>query len=198
MTAPRYPVILRQLQPRTRFEAAGRADQLAAALGTAGLPVPARHNSSSGSETEVRVDWLGPRRFVVSAPLDQETALAGALQAAFAGCAAADVACSTDMVVTFELCGAGACDVLAQGTPLDTSGAAFAAGSVTATDLWGVAAIVERPAAAPDSLRLTVDRSLSGYVEGWLMSAAGLAADCRPGVMLCAPPSTAPSRLGQP
>ena len=192
VNAPRYDVALRQLAPSARFETRGKPEDLAAALRAAGLPVPERRNSSLAGDGHVRVDWLGPQRYVVTAPLDQEDALASALEAAFAGFAGADVACSTDMVVTFELSGSGSADVLAQGTPLDIGPAAFLAASVTGTELWGVGVIVERPAADPKTFRVTVERSYAGYVDGWLRTAAGLPADIRPGVMI------APPRMAQP
>jgi len=187
MTAQRYAVALRRLAPRARFEACGKPEDLLAALYAAGLPVPERHNSSIGSDGQVRIDWLGPRRFVVGAPLEQEEDVGSALEAVFAGFESADVTCITDMVVTFELAGAGAADVLAQGMPLDISSAAFPPASATATELWGVGVIVERPMADPASLRVTVERSYAGYVEGWLRTAAGLSSDLRPGVMLAQP-----------
>jgi heterotetrameric sarcosine oxidase gamma subunit len=184
MTAQRYAVALRRLAPRARFEACGKPEDLLAALRAAGLRVPGRHNASIDSEGQVRIDWLGPRRFVVSAPLEREEAVGSALAAAFAGFASADMACVSDMVVTFELAGAGAADVLAQGMPLDISSAAFAPASATGTELWGVAVVVERPIADPASLRVTVERSYAGYVEGWLRTAAGMGSDLKPGVML--------------
>ena len=184
MTAQRYPVALRRLAPRARFEARGKPEDLLAALHAAGLPVPERHNASMESDGQVRIDWLGPRRFVVSAPLDKEEAAGNALEDVFAGFASADVTRITDMVVTFEIAGAGAADVLAQGMPLDISSAAFAPASATGTELWGVAVIVERPIADPASLRVTVERSYAGYVEGWLRTAAGLGSDLKPGVMI--------------
>jgi heterotetrameric sarcosine oxidase gamma subunit len=192
VSAPRYDVALRRLAPTARFDARGKPEDLAAALRAAGLPVPERRNSSLGSAGHVRIDWLGPQRHVVSAPLEQEEALGSALEAAFAGVAGADVTCSTDMVVTFELAGSGAADVLAQGTPLDISPAAFLPASVTGTELWGVGVIVERPAADPKTFRVTVERSYAGYIDGWLRTAAGLPADIRPGVMI-APPGIAQS-----
>ena len=102
------------------------------------------------------------------------------------------------MVASFELLGAGVADVLAQGTPLDVSSAAFAAGSVTVTDLWGVAAVIERPGGAADCLRVTVDRSLAGYVEGWLRTASGLQSPLQPGVMRTARAVVPPARKGTP
>ncbi len=184
MTARRYAVALRRLAPRARFEACGAPEDLIAALHAAGLPVPERHNSSIGSDGDVRIDWLGPRRFVISAPLEREEAVGGALEAVFAGFAAADVACVTDIVVTFEIAGPGAADVLAQGTPLDVGSASFAPASATGTELWGVGVVVERPIADPASFLVTVERSYAGYIEGWLDTAAGSGSDLKPGVML--------------
>jgi len=192
VNAPRYDVALRQLAPSARFDTRGKPGDLAAALRAAGLPVPERRNSSLAGEGHVRVDWLGPQRYVITAPLDREDAVGGALEAVFAGFAGADVTCITDMVVTFELVGSGAPDVLAQGTPLDISPAAFLPASVTGTELWGVGVVVERPAADPKTFRVTVERSYAGYVDGWLRTAAGLPADMRPGVMI-APPGVAQS-----
>jgi sarcosine oxidase subunit gamma len=191
--APRYDVALRRLAPSARFETRGKPGDLAAALHAAGLPVPERRNSSLAGEGHVRVDWLGPQRYVVTAPLEQEEGLGGALEAAFARYAGADVTCITDTVVTFELAGNGAADVLAQGTPLDIGPAVFLPASVTGTDLWGVGVIVERPAADPKTFRVTVERSYAGYVDGWLRTAAGLPADIRPGIMIAPPPTAQPS-----
>ena len=191
--APRYDVAVRQLAPNARFETRGKPGDLAAALRAAGLPVPERRNSSLAGDGHVRVDWLGPQRYAVTAPLAQEEVLGGALKAAFAGFAGADVACITDMVVTFELAGNGAADVLAQGTPLDIGPSALLAASVTGTELWGVGVIVERPAADPKTFRVTVERSYAGYVDGWLRTAAGLPADIRPGVMIAPPGMAQPS-----
>ena len=192
MSAQRYDVALRRLAPCARFETRGKPGDLAAALRAAGLPVPERHNSSLAGDRHVRVDWLGPQRYVISAPLEREDAVGSTLEAAFAGFAGADVTRVTDMVVTFELAGGGAADVLAQGTPLDISPATFLPASVTGTDLWGVGVIVERPAADPKTLRVTVERSYADYIDGWLRTAAGLPADIRPGVMI-APPRMAQS-----
>jgi heterotetrameric sarcosine oxidase gamma subunit len=187
MSAPRYAVALRRLAPRARFETCGKTEDLRAALHAAGLPVPDCHNSSIDSEGQVRIDWLGPRRFVVSAPLAQEEIVGNALEAGFAGFASADVTCITGMVVAFEISGAAAAEVLAQGMPLDVSSVAFAPASATGTELWGVGVVVERPMADPASLRVTVERSYAGYIEGWLRTAAGLGSDLKPGVMLAQP-----------
>ena len=183
MSVQRYPVSLERPAPRARFEAAGQPAALLAALHAAGLRLPLRANSSAHTGPDLRVDWLGPRRFVLSTSWADEERLNTSLQGVFAGFELADVCCTTDMVVTFELAGPGAADVLAQGTALDLSDAAFAAGSVTVTDLWGVAAVIERPTGRPGCRRVTVDRSLAGFVEGWLQTANGLPSALKPGVM---------------
>ena len=179
----RYQVSLRRLEPCARFEAAGQPEALAAALGAAGLRLPARANTSALSDGAVQVDWLGPRRFVISAPTSYEQRLQGLLLEAFSGFEAADVCCTTDMVVRFELSGAGAADVLAQGTGLGVSDSGFAPGCAAVTDLWGIAAVIERPVDLPQCRRVVVDRSLAGYVEGWLQTANGLPSALKPGVM---------------
>lgn len=179
----RYPTTLRTLDPCARFEAAGQPDALAAALGAAGLPLPARANTSAVSEGGVQVDWLGPRRLVISAPMADEQRLQRVLMQAFAAFETADVCCTSDMVVRFELVGAGAADVLAQGTGMDVSDARFAPGCAAVTDLWGIAAVIERPVDRPDCRRVAVDRSLAGYVLGWLNTANGLPSTSIPGVM---------------
>ena len=183
MTGTRYPVLVSRGETRARFEAAGQPDALMAALQAAGLVVPARANTCAHTGSALRVDWLGPRRCVVSAPMDQEDALDERLHSAFATVELAAVCRTSDMVVSFELAGPGAPDLLAQGGALDFSDAAFAVGNVTGTDLWGIAAVVERSADAPGSLRVTVDRSLAGFVEGWLLVANGQPSSLRPGVM---------------
>ncbi len=187
MSAQRYAVALRRLAPRARFDACAKPEDLVAALQAAGLPLPERHNTSIKGHGQVQVDWLGPRRYVVSAPIEHEEVLGNTLKDAFGGFASADLVCVTDMVVGFDLAGEGAVDVLAQLISLDLGLAAFAPASATATELWGVGVVVERPLDEPSSLRLTVERSFAGYVEGWLRTAAGLSSDLLPGVM-SAPP----------
>ncbi len=179
----RYQVTLRTLEPCARFEAAGQPEALAAALVAAGLQMPARANTSAVSGGAVQVYWLGPRRFVISAPMSDEQRLQGLLLQSFSAFGTADVCCTTDMVVRFELVGSGAADVLAQGTGLDVSDSRFAPGYAAVTDLWGIAAVIERPADLPHCRRVVVDRSLAGYVEGWLQTANGLPSSLKPAVM---------------
>ena len=183
MVTGRYGVSPRRIEPCARFEAAGEPHALAAALRMAGLPLPSDANTAVRSPAGWQVAWLGPRRFVVTGPIRDELRLQRLLHDAFSQFVSADVCCSTDMVACFELAGPGAASVLAQGTALDVSDAAFAAGSATVTDLWGVAAVVERPTQSPLCRVITVDRSLAGFIEGWLRTADGLPSSIKPGVM---------------
>ncbi len=184
MTTGRYPVSIQRPQARARFEASGQPDALLAALRAASLSLPSRPNSAAQSDGTTRwTYWLGPRRFVVTSSIDEEAQLGRLLGDAFAAFALADVCCVTDMVLTFDLLGGGACALLSQGTALDISNSAFSAGSVTMTDLWGIAAMIERPLDLPECRRVTVDRSLGGFVEGWLWAANGLSSAHMPGVM---------------
>lgn len=183
MTTGRYGVSPRRIGPCARFEVAGEPLAMAAALRSAGLPLPSDANTAVRSQDGRQVAWLGPRRFVVTGPMDDEQRLQRLLQEAFSLFVSADVCCTTDMVACFELAGPGAASILAQGTALDVSDAAFAAGAATVTDLWGVAAVVERPTQSPLCRIVTVDRSLAGFVEGWLRTADGLPSTIKPGVM---------------
>ena len=183
MMAGRYDVSIRRLEPCARFEAAGEPQAMAAALRAAGLQLPSDANASVRSHTGWQVAWLGPRRCVVTAPIDDEKRLQRQLHDAFDSFVSADVCCTSDMVARFELAGPGAASVLAQGTALDVSDAGFAAGTATVTDLWGVAAVIERPPESPFCRVVTVDRSLAGFIEGWLQTANGLPSSLRPGVM---------------
>lgn len=183
MTAGRYRVSICRLDRRARFEMAGPAHELFAALQAAGLPLPPRVNSSAFAPSAVQVDWLGPRRVVVTAPMADEASLHGLLLDVFGRLPCADMGCTTDMVSRFELAGPGAADVLAQGTALDLSDQAFAPGSATVTDLWGVAVVVERPLERQHCRCLTVDCSLAGFIQGWLQTANGQPSGPRPGVM---------------
>ena len=183
MTTGRYGVATRRIEPCARFEAAGEALAMASALRTAGMQLPSDPNTAVRSQAGWQVAWLGPRRYVVTGPIDDAPRLQRLLHDAFSAFDSADVCCTTDMVACFELAGAGAASVLAQGTALDVSDAAFAAGSATVTDLWGVAAVVERPTQSPLCRVITVDRSLAGFIEGWLRTADGLPSSIKPGVM---------------
>ena len=183
MTANRYEVAIRRLAPSARFEASGEPQAMAAALRAAGLQLPSDANTAVRSATGWQVAWLGPRRCVITAPMHDEERMQRELHDAFGQFGSADVCCTSDMVACFELAGPGAASILAQGTALDTSDAAFAAGTATVTDLWGVAAVVERPPHSPLCRVVTVDRSLAGFIEGWLLTANGLPSDLKPGVM---------------
>jgi heterotetrameric sarcosine oxidase gamma subunit len=183
MTQGRYGVLIRVLEPRARFETAGEPRALAAALREVGLQLPSNPNTSACSAAGLQVYWLGPRRYVITASMPDEERVQRQLIDAFDRFPAADVFCTTDMVVRFELDGPGAASILAQGTALDVSDAGFAVGVAAVTDLWGVAAVVERSAESPLSRIVTVDRSLAGFIEGWLHTANGQPSARMPGVM---------------
>jgi len=183
VTSGHYDVSIRRLEPCARFEAVGSPETLAAALRLAAIQLPSAPATSTWSPGGVQVDWLGPRRYAVTAPMPDEQRLLGLLQEAFTAFEFALVFCCSDMVTRFELAGPGAPDVLAQGTALDMSDQSFALGSAVVTDLWGVAAVIEHPLDAPQCRRVIVDRSLAGFIEGWMQTANGLSSTFKPGVM---------------
>ncbi len=147
-----------------------RGDAAAAGrvLAQAKLEAPSKPNTARATGTS-SVLWLGPRRWLVLAPREVEGSLATALEAASASEPLALAANVSDMLTGFAVRGAGAADVVAQGTPLDLE--ALPPDAATMTDLFAVPALV-RPAAG--GFDVWIDRSLAGYVEECLAIANGM------------------------
>ena len=190
MTASRYDVSIVQLPAESRFELAGHSAELGAALRAAGLAVPTAAKAIAASG-DVRVACVGPRRWLVSAPLsaarDIQTALSEAIPQRSSSLLA-DVSGST---VTFLLRGTDIAQVLEQGISHDLSIASFPAESILATEGWGVGLLLERDG---EQVRMTVEAALAAYVRNCLYTAAGQAADTLPGVMRAPPPAITVSR----
>jgi heterotetrameric sarcosine oxidase gamma subunit len=160
----RYAVDIAVLDPRAVIELRGDPDAASRALAAAGLPVPTRRNRAEGD-----VLWLGPRRWLVMAPIARETTLVASLLAAATHepmLIAADVG---DMWSGLALRGVGARDVLAQATPLDLD--RLADGAATMTDIFAVPALLWRRG---DSFELWCDRSLAQHIRESANVAAGV------------------------
>ncbi len=190
MTVARYNVSPIEMVAEARFELAGNSVEADAVLNAAGLPVPssARAITKRGN---VRVAWVGPRRWLVSAPMSSAKEIDAALSRAIpqpSSFIAADV---TGSVVTFLLQGRSIEDVLAQGIAHDLSLASFPAEVMLATEGWGVGLLLERDGA---SVRVTVDNALAAYVSNCLRTASGQASEVLPGVMRAPPPAIIVSR----
>lgn len=164
----RYDVTIAALAPRAIAELRGDATQAQHWLAEIGCRVPARPNRCARDAQQREVLWLGPRRWLLFAPADDEDRLA----AAVASTAAAPLICATivtDMLAGVAIAGPQARDVISQGTPLDLD--ALPADGATMTDMFGVPALVRT--AAPPGFEVWVDRSVGRYLMDCLDAAAG-------------------------
>lgn len=162
----RHDATVAALPPRAMFDLRGAPDAVARCLAAAGLAAPAKPNSVR-ADGEREVFWVGPRRWLVAAPIGDEAALERALIGASGeSTLAANV---SDLFATFRVAGPGAADVLAQGAPLDLHPRAFAADRATFTELFATTALLRRRG---DGFEIAVERSYAGYIESWLKAAS--------------------------
>ena len=190
MTASRYAVSIEQLPAEARFELAGHNADIGAALRAAGLPVPPAAKAIA-RRGDVRVVWVGPRRWLVCAPVSAGPGVLTALSEAMPQKSSALLADVSGSTVTFLLRGTDVAAVLEQGISHDHSIANFPAESILATDGWGVGLLLEHDR---QQVRITVDAALAAYVKNCLCSAAGQIADTLPGVMRAPSPAIAVPR----
>ena len=163
-----HAVSIRRSAPRLIVELRGDPAAAARVAARCGLALPVRPNREAKTGA-IAVAWIGPRRWLIQAPAETETTLLAALDAACAAEPMLDAAVATDMFAIFEIDGAGAVDLLAQGCALDLDGDALPADGVTGTEMWQVAVILRRVA---PGFEILVDRSLAGFLENWLVTAA--------------------------
>jgi heterotetrameric sarcosine oxidase gamma subunit len=166
----RYPATPAPLA-RAVVEIRGDAAAVARVLSAAGLAAPQRPNSAVASAApggDAAVLWIGPRRWLAMADPARETALADAIAAAAAAEPLALAAVVTDMLAGLALQGAGARDLLEQGTPLALDD--LGADGATMTELFMVPALLRR---AGDGWEIWIDRSLAAYLEECLRVANG-------------------------
>ncbi|MEM9013191.1 MAG: sarcosine oxidase subunit gamma family protein [Pseudomonadota bacterium] len=122
-------------------------------------------------EGERQLAWMSPDELMLMLPAGElaevEAALAKALRRQHH--LLADV---SDARATFAITGAGAREVLAKGAPVDLAPGIFAPGEIRRTRLGQVAAAFWMTAEAPERFELVVFRSVAGFVEDWLQTAA--------------------------
>lgn len=192
MTQQRYQVEIVRRPMASIFEVRGEPGSMGRALGAAGLLLPEKRNRITPGHGGTELLRLGPRRVLVLAAIDREELLAQALERAFAGVEDADVAVVSDMFVRIDVTGAGAEDVLRQGTPLDLASEVFPPDAAAGTEMWSIGVVLMRPADVPAGFAILVERPLVGFLESWLSVAAGSRSDLMPATML-APPKPAQS-----
>jgi heterotetrameric sarcosine oxidase gamma subunit len=187
----RYAAIIERWPMHAVFEARGRPAALESGMAAAGFALPDGRNRFAPAGADGMVLRVGPARAMLIAPLTAEARIEAALQDAFAAAPAANFANISDMLAGFEVRGAGAIDILKQGSALDLTPSAFAAGAATWTEIWAIGALLIRWRS--DDYLLLADRSFAGYLEDWLGIANGEASRLRPATMISPPASYRPS-----
>ena len=163
----RYDAAIATLPLQAIAELRGDVAAATAWLATIGCAVPASANRCTHGAVDRAVLWVGPRRWLVFAPISGEADLEAAVDRAPPELAAAIV---SDMLAGFAIAGPAARDVLSQGTPLDLD--ALPADGATMTEMFGVAALLR--AGEPLSAEIWVERSLGRYLKECLNAAAGV------------------------
>ncbi|MBM3523370.1 MAG: hypothetical protein FJX57_10475 [Alphaproteobacteria bacterium] len=160
----RYQVEITALEPRAIIELRGDPAAAARCLTAAGLRLPTRPNHAGGE-----VLWLGPRRWLVMAPIERESTIVASLLTAAAHEPMLVAAHVSDMWSGLALRGPGAVEILAQATPLDLDH--LGDGAATMTDVFSVPALIRRGA---DGFELWCDRSLAHHVRESVKVAVGI------------------------
>jgi len=134
-----------------------------------GLPLPLRPNRSAGMRT-VRVLWLGPDEWLVTAPEGAVPELPTRIARAVADRRAAVTDLSASRAI-IEIAGTRARDLLQKGCGLDLHPRAFRADCCAQTLFARLPVIIDQLSAAP-SYRLYVRRSSARWLCEWLIDAA--------------------------
>ena len=135
-----------------------------AAASALGVALPVKPGTSTESNV-VRVVWAGPDDWFIVGPKGHAEALAARLREALGGQHHAVTDVSSGYTV-LHLSGTAACDVLAQGCPLDMHPRAFARGACAGSHFFKASVWLWQTEDTP-VYELLVRRSFMGYV--WLM-----------------------------
>lgn len=162
-----HDVRIHSLEPRLIVELRGDPQAFARVAAACALAQPRLANSEAAAGG-IAVAWIGPRRWLVHGPTAVGAALLERLGLEVAGEPLLDLAAVGDMLAAFAVTGPGAIDVLAQGCALDLDG--LPRDAVTGTEMWGVGVVLRR---VDGGWEILVDRSLAGFLETWLVTAAG-------------------------
>lgn len=153
----------------------GDAGQSAFTEGVAricGRDLPLVPNTVAGDpDDDLSVYWLGPNEWqVVTAPGDERRLLL-ALEEALADGHSAIVNVS-DYYTTIRVAGAGARDLLSQGTPLDLHPRSFRPGQCAQTRL-AKASVLIVPVDESPAFDLQIRWSMASYLFDWIADATG-------------------------
>ncbi len=164
-----YDVTITRLELAGWLDLRGAPDKVAQCVSELHLTVPAQPNSLS-TDGELRLLWLGPRRWLLNAPVSRETELAQ-LAVRFEDDDEMSAALVSDYHTGFEISGSGVREVLSQATPLDMHLETFADHSASYTEFFGLTALLFRVGA--DNFQVYVERSYADFTQARLLRAAG-------------------------
>jgi sarcosine oxidase subunit gamma len=135
----------------------------------AGLPLPLEPNRAASMRT-VRVLWLGPDEWLVTAPQGAVPELPTRIARATADLRAAVTDLSASRTI-IEIAGPRARDLLQKGCGLDLHPRVFGPGQCAQTLFARLPVIIDQLSAAP-AYRLYVRRSSARWLCDWLIDAA--------------------------
>ncbi|HEX3885476.1 MAG TPA: sarcosine oxidase subunit gamma family protein [Stellaceae bacterium] len=141
----------------------------------AGLPLPLEANRVAAMGA-VRVLWLGPDEWLVTAPEGDDAGLVQRLDRV-EGAVVTDLSSSRAVIA---ISGGAARRLLERGCGIDLHPRAFGPGDCAQTLLAKVPVILDQVAPAP-AYRVLVRRSLARWLAGWLIDAAGDLTPAGPG-----------------
>ncbi len=164
-----YDVEISERPLEAFFDIRGEAAAAAECLAVLDLLPPERPNTCTG-QAEARAFWVGPKWWLLRAPLVREAELGARFTQIVAGRLASATLVS-DFYAGFDVTGPDALAVLAQGCPLDLHPRRTRPGMASFTDVFGLAGLLykldERPA-----FSLYVERCDADYLGRWLRAAA--------------------------
>jgi len=164
-----YDVTVARTELEALLDLRGPPEPIAECLAELSLAPPALANSAL-VRGESCVLWLGPRRWLISAPLSREAELQQLTDRA-GNSAGISIVVVSDYYVRFDLDGSQVHDVLAQATPLDLRPAVFGQGAASFSEFFGIAALLYCTAAT--SYRVYVERSYGDFIHARLRRAVG-------------------------
>jgi len=164
-----YEVTIARAGIEAMLDLRGPPEKIAQCLADLSLAPPTLANSALVHGESV-VLWVGPRRWLISAPLSREAELQQLAERA-PDEVEISVILISDYYSRFDLDGRQVRDVLAQATPLDLRPAVFGPGTASFSEFFGIGALLYCTAAT--SCRVYVERSYGDFIHARLRRAAG-------------------------
>jgi heterotetrameric sarcosine oxidase gamma subunit len=162
----RYDVTINRLGISALFDIRGRAEAL---VGWAGIHLPALPDAANSYTTRAgcTLALIGPDHWILRAGLEQETALAAALNPSGAP-ADVSIVVVSDTLTFFTITGPDAARIMAIICPLDLHSSVFSNAAITYCEVLGLKALVTRTAGG---FEIAVEQSFGDFVADCLACA---------------------------